>query len=122
MKPIPINAEIEVNNLLDSMSSEEILEFVEIAQKQVLEPKFDLQLLHGAIDSLIEDVAEFGYVMDEKERSRLLIKMQQLSEAVCGVKNGEPNRFRLSDLLENVNETNTHGEVCTGNAVGNEIW
>jgi hypothetical protein len=86
MKPIPINAEIDVNNLLDAMSSEEILEFVELAQKQVLEPKFDLQLLNGAIDSLIEDIAEFGYVIDEKERSGLLIKMQQLSEVVCGVK------------------------------------
>jgi hypothetical protein len=122
MKPVPINAEIDVANLLDAMSSEEILEFVELAQKQVLEPKFDLQLLHGAIDSLIEDIAEFGYVMDEKERSGLLIKMQQLSEAVCGAKNENQNRFSLSDLLENVNETNTHVEVCTGNAVGNEIW
>ena len=86
MKQIPINVDIEAKDLLDAMSSEEIIEFVSMAQKEVLEPKFDLQLLHGTIDSFIEDIADFGYVMDEKERLGLLFKMQQLSDVVCGVK------------------------------------
>lgn len=86
MKQIPINVDIEAKDLLDAMSSEEIIEFVSMAQKEVLEPKFDLQLLNGAIDAVIEDIAEFGYVMNEKERFGLLFKMQQLSDAVCGIK------------------------------------
>ena len=31
-------------------------------------------------------------------------------------------KYNLKDLLEGINESNLHGEVSTGDSVGEEIW
>lgn len=31
-------------------------------------------------------------------------------------------KYNLKDLLEGINESNLHGEISTGDSVGEEIW
>ena len=41
---------------------------------------------------------------------------------VAEMKKVTPSRYSLSELLEAVTSNNLHGEICTGDAVGCEIW
>lgn len=82
-KPIEIKVDIDTIDFINSLSSEEIIEMIKEAQKDVLEPKFDLQLLNGAIDAVIEDITEYGFKMSKDDVDTLLNQLDRLENAIC---------------------------------------
>lgn len=81
-KPIEIKVEMDPVDFIHSLSSEEIMEVIKNAQKDVLEPKFDLQLLNCAIDAVIEDITEYGVKMNENEVNNILTKISVLNKSI----------------------------------------
>lgn len=43
-------------------------------------------------------------------------------KGVIMLKPRKRKKYELKTLLEGINESNLHGEILTGDSVGNEIW